>query len=130
MFEATIEQGDVFKKIINAIGDLVQDANFECDQEGMRLQAMDSSHVSLVTLWLAKDTAFSNFKCDKPISLGVNFASLTKVLKLSKSGDSVTLRLDDDSSDVLSLIFTDKGVLCVLVNFWLLLLLLLLLYYY
>ena len=116
MFEATLEQGDVFKKIIGAIGDLVQDANFECDAEGMRLQAMDSSHVSLVSLWLAKD-AFSNFQCDKPCSLGINFASLAKVLKLSKANDSLTLRMENEKSDTVALIFTDQGKVLNLV-FW------------
>eukprot|EP01084_Bolivina_argentea_P036386 67331_1 len=45
-FEATLEDGDVFKKIMTAIGDLVQNANFDCGYEGIRLQEMDSSHVA------------------------------------------------------------------------------------
>ena len=43
-----MDEGDVFKKLINAIGDLVQDANFDCSDEGIRLQAMDSSHEDLL----------------------------------------------------------------------------------
>lgn len=102
-----MEEGDVFKKLINAIGDLVQDANFDCSDEGIRLQAMDSSHVSLVNLFLSTES-FSSFKCDHGHTLGINFASLNKVLKCSKAKDSITMRHNDDS-DTLQLIFTDSN---------------------
>jgi len=35
--------------------DLVTDANFDCSNTGITLQAMDSSHVSLVSLMLRRD---------------------------------------------------------------------------
>mmetsp|Transcript_75273 Transcript_75273/g.119671 ORF Transcript_75273/g.119671 Transcript_75273/m.119671 type:complete len:266 (+) Transcript_75273:108-905(+) len=107
MFEATLDEGDVFKKLIAAIGDLVNDANFDCSQEGIRVQAMDSSHVSLVNLYLSA-TSFSNFKCDAQHTLGINFSALNKVLKCSKPKDSITMRHEDDS-DTLSLIFSDEN---------------------
>jgi proliferating cell nuclear antigen len=33
-----------------AIKELVTDANFECNEEGINLQAMDNSHVALVSV--------------------------------------------------------------------------------
>merc|ERR1712194_929939 len=47
---------------------------------GISLQAMDSSHVSLVGLLLRAD-GFDHFRCDRNISLGINLGSMGKVLK-------------------------------------------------
>lgn len=69
MFEARLLQGSLLKKVIEAIKELVTDANFDCTDSEFGLQAMDSSHVSLVALKLEKD-GFEHFRCDKPISMG------------------------------------------------------------
>ena len=48
MLEARIAQGSLLKKLVEAVKDLVSEANFDCTSEGISVQAMDSSHVSLV----------------------------------------------------------------------------------
>ena len=40
------------KKVVDAIKDLVTDVNLEVSDAGISLQAMDSSHVALVSLKL------------------------------------------------------------------------------
>ena len=64
---------------------------------------MDNSHVALVSVSLEKE-GFANFRCDRPIPLGVNVASLTKVLKCAKDDDIVTLKANDDA-DILNLTY-------------------------
>jgi hypothetical protein len=64
MFEARLTQGELLKKIIDSIKDLVTDANFDCSATGFGLQAMDSSHVSLVALLLRAD-GFEHYRCDR-----------------------------------------------------------------
>lgn len=71
MFEARLTQGGLLKKVIEAIKDLVTDANFDCTKTEFNLQAMDSSHVSLVALTLKND-GFEHYRCDKPISMGTS----------------------------------------------------------
>jgi proliferating cell nuclear antigen len=71
MFEARLLQGNLLKKVIEAIKELVTDANFDCTESDFSLQAMDSSHVSLVALKLERD-GFEHFRCDKPISMGMH----------------------------------------------------------
>jgi proliferating cell nuclear antigen len=75
MFEARLLQGSLLKKVIEAIKDLVTDANFDCTENDFSLQAMDSSHVSLVALRLEKD-GFEHFRCDKPVSMGAHVLQL------------------------------------------------------
>lgn len=80
MLEALITEAAIFKKLIDSVKDLVNDGNFICSQTGITLQAMDSSHVSLVALHL-KSTGFDHFRCDRPVTLGLNLTSLAKILK-------------------------------------------------
>jgi proliferating cell nuclear antigen len=61
MFEARLLQGSLLKKIIEAIRELVTDVNFECNETGIGLQAMDSSHVSLCTVSM-KAEGFDHYR--------------------------------------------------------------------
>lgn len=53
------------------------DANFDCSANGFSLQAMDSSHVSLVALLLRAD-GFDLYRCDKNMSMGMNIANMAR----------------------------------------------------
>ena len=64
---------------------------------------MDNSHVALVSMML-KAEAFSPFRCDRNIALGVNLNSLTKVLRAAQNEDIMTLKAAD-APDTLNLIF-------------------------
>ena len=77
MFEARLVQGSLLKKLLESIKDLVTDANFDCTSTGIGLQAMDSSHVSLVSLKLDSD-GFEHFRCDRSFSMGMNLANMVR----------------------------------------------------
>merc|ERR1711948_111706 len=61
--------------------------------------SMDSSHVALVSL-LLRESAFSEFKCDRPTSLGMNVDSLGKILKMCGQSDSLKLKWLNDADTV------------------------------
>jgi len=84
---------------MEAIKDLVTDANFDCSSAGVSLQAMDSSHVSLVALVLRSD-GFQHYRSDRNISLGINLASMAKILKCSGNDDIITLKAEDNGDQV------------------------------
>eukprot|EP00485_Elphidium_margaritaceum_P009026 CAMPEP_0202685538 /NCGR_PEP_ID=MMETSP1385-20130828/1326_1 /ASSEMBLY_ACC=CAM_ASM_000861 /TAXON_ID=933848 /ORGANISM="Elphidium margaritaceum" /LENGTH=269 /DNA_ID=CAMNT_0049339913 /DNA_START=48 /DNA_END=857 /DNA_ORIENTATION=+ len=109
MFECTLPQGILFRKIIQALSDVVEQGNFNINEDdGIYFQGMDSSHVSLVALKLAKD-AFSEYRCDHDISLGIQFNSLGKILKCMGSKDSMSIQ-HDPSEDVANFVFiNDKN---------------------
>ena len=54
---------------VQAMKELVSDANFECSPQALSLQAMDTSHVALVQMTLRSD-GFAHFRCDRNISMG------------------------------------------------------------
>lgn len=68
---------------------------------------MDNSHVALVSVKL-NATGFKRYRCDRPMPLGVNLTSLTKVLKCAKDDDLCTLSAADDA-DVLSLTYEARS---------------------
>ncbi|OXG43807.1 proliferating cell nuclear antigen (pcna) [Cryptococcus neoformans] len=103
MLEARVKQAVVLKKLLDAIKELVSDGNLDCTEEGISLQAMDNSHIALVALRL-EASEFDEYRCDRNMPLGVNLASLTKILKCAKDTDVVTLKASDDA-DALNLIF-------------------------
>ncbi|PWN21426.1 proliferating cell nuclear antigen, partial [Microstroma glucosiphilum] len=86
-----------------AVRELVQEANFDCSEDGIRLQAMDNSHVALSSVELRTD-AFEMFRCDRPMSIGVKLDSLQKIVRTAGNEDVVTLKKDDDG-DNLNLVF-------------------------
>jgi proliferating cell nuclear antigen len=89
--------------VVDAIKDLVQDCNFDCNDSGIALQSMDNSHVALVSMML-KAEGFSPYRCDRNVALGVNLTSLTKVLRAAQNEDILTLKAED-APDVLNLVF-------------------------
>jgi proliferating cell nuclear antigen len=68
---------------------------------------MDNSHVALVSMML-KSEAFSPFRCDRNIALGINLGSLTKVLRAAQSEDILTLKAED-APDVVNLVFENAS---------------------
>merc|ERR1712134_141491 len=61
--------------------------------------SMDSSHVALVSL-LLRESAFSEFKCDRATSLGMNVDSLGKIFKMCGPNDSLKLRWQNEADTV------------------------------
>ena len=60
-------------QLLEATKELITEANIEVSNTGISLQAMDSSHVSLVSLQLRSD-GFEHFRCDRTFSMGACLA--------------------------------------------------------
>merc|ERR1712216_762270 len=103
MFEARLVQGSLLKKVLESIKDLVTDANFDCSNNGFALQAMDSSHVSLVALLLRSD-GFEHYRCDRNMTMGMNLSNMSKMLKCAGNDDIITMKADD-TGDVVTFMF-------------------------
>lgn len=106
MFEARLSDAKVLKGAVDAIKDLVTDANFDCSAAGIQMQAMDSNHVSLVSL-LLRHEGFQDYRCDRNISLGINLESLFKVMRCASSDDNVQITASDQA-DTASFLFESK----------------------
>ena len=70
---------------------------------------MDNSHVALVSLELRAEAFEDTFRCDRDMSLGMNIASLHKIVKTAAGDEQLTIQATEDS-DVLRLVFAAKSV--------------------
>lgn len=99
MLEAQVHQASLWKRLIDCINGMVGEANFDCNPGGLSIQAMDSSHVALLHL-LLRDDCFVKYQCERNSILGLNLASLTKVLKIVDGTDTLTIRHEEDGDSV------------------------------
>jgi len=103
MFEARLVQGSLLKKVLDSLKDLLNEASWDCTDTGIQLQAMDNSHVSLVSVNLKAD-GFDKFRCDKNLCLGMNLTSMSKILRCASNDDIITVKAQD-SADVVTFMF-------------------------
>jgi proliferating cell nuclear antigen PCNA len=73
------------------------------DITGIALQAMDNSHVALVSMLLRAE-GFDPYRCDRNVALGINLNSFAKVLRSAQNDDIITIKADD-TPDTLNLVF-------------------------
>ncbi|CAG8626903.1 13548_t:CDS:2 [Ambispora gerdemannii] len=106
MLEARPNNAGLIKKIVTCINELVSEANLDVTESGISLQAMDSSHIALVSLLLSKE-GFDPYRCDRGFTLGVNLASLSRILSCAGDEDAITFTCDD-TADVMNLKFESR----------------------
>ena len=105
MFKLVLSDPSIFKTSFDAISSIVDEVQIEVDSDGLRLNAIDRSHITYVHLEL-KESLFDIYECDKPIKLNLDTEELMKVLKRSKSDDVMELTVDAGS-----LIITFEGAI-------------------
>lgn len=99
MVEISFQQASFFKKIIDSLSGLIEDVAFQCEKRGVELQAMDVSHVSLISIKLPADL-FESYRCDSPMSLTFNVDTLQKALKSAASTDTLVIRTDHEGDEI------------------------------
>lgn len=93
MFEARLSEGAILKKIVDSVKDLVDSCNIELNDYGISLQAMDMSHIALVSLLLNAE-CFDPYRCDRSMTIGLKLTNLGKLLKCAGNDDIITLRAE------------------------------------
>ena len=96
--QAQIRAG-IFKSLLDCTKELWGSANFVFDHDGLRVRAMDSSHVALASLTLMP-AAFSPYRCSEQVTLGIQFDALATVLKTCGTDDSIRLEHELNSDHV------------------------------
>jgi proliferating cell nuclear antigen len=93
--EVRTVQSSAFKTLIEAIKELLVDTCIEFDETGMKIVAMDSSHIVLVHLKLQAEK-FEFYHCPTKLILGVNMLNFHKLIKTVNSNDTLTLFVDNN----------------------------------
>jgi len=95
MLTAKLKNASTLQKVIKALIDIVKDANFQCTESGIVLQAMDGAHVAIVLLALQQE-GFAKYKCEQNITIGLALKDVLDVLKCANNDDSVTMNYNDE----------------------------------
>lgn len=99
MVLARIETASTLKTILDALSSMVDAVSIDFTDEGMMMQAMDSSHVSLCFLTLGSE-GFQEYECERNTSVGLNLVHASKIMKCATGDDSVSLHVGQDEDFV------------------------------
>lgn len=91
-----VGNGSFIRKLISCIKDFTESSNIIINKNSFEIQAMDNAHVAVMYVRLNSDF-FDNFKCEQDLSLGLNFETLHKILKVNKS-DLIKFHTENDDS--------------------------------
>ena len=94
MFKAELSDSSILKTSFDAISSIVDEVQIQTDSEGMRLDALDRSHITFVHLEL-KASLFDEYVCDVPEKINIDTGEFMSVLKRAKSQDRVIMSLDE-----------------------------------
>src|SRR5919109_2109549 len=94
MFKATMNDARLFRNLIGAISSLIEEADFNATPDGIKLRSMDPSHIAMVDFEWPK-TAFDVYECTSPTKLRLSVSNLLKLLKRTRSDESVEIVFDD-----------------------------------
>ena len=86
-------QAVAFKVLVEALKELLTDTSVEFDETGMKILAMDTSHVVLMHLKL-EASKFEMYHCEGRISVGINMLNLHKLIKTINNNNTLSLFID------------------------------------
>jgi proliferating cell nuclear antigen len=93
MFQAKVK-AETLKGIVDVVSTIVDEAKFNVNVKGMTLKAVDPAHVAMIDLSIEK-SAFEEFDADET-ELGIDLDKIREVLRLSRSGDVISMAQDED----------------------------------
>jgi proliferating cell nuclear antigen len=88
-------QAVAFKVLTEALKELLTDTCIDFDESGMKIIAMDTSHIVLVHLKLDA-SKFEIYNCQRKMVVGVNMLNLHKLVKTINNNDQLTLYIEND----------------------------------
>ncbi|MBU2099801.1 proliferating cell nuclear antigen (pcna) [Candidatus Micrarchaeota archaeon] len=86
-----------FKKAIDAVSVLIDEAELIVSKDGLKLKAADPSQISMIDFKMPKE-AFSEYKVESETKIGIDLDYLSQVLNRSKSSEKLILELDEKDS--------------------------------
>ncbi|AGE54390.1 putative DNA polymerase sliding clamp 2 [Paramecium bursaria Chlorella virus NY2B] len=99
MFDITSNNSDTIKKIFVIFNELVDIANLSFRDDGLYVQSMDTSHVSLMNLRIGKEY-FEDYSVTQEATVGIKISNFIKILDCV-GNEEVTISFTYDNPDEL-----------------------------
>ncbi len=94
MVKARMLDSKIWKTCVGSMVNLIEEAAFKFTPDGIKMKAMDPSHIALVDLDLPSG-AFEEYSVKESKVLGINLVEMDKVLSRAKVGDELGIELDE-----------------------------------
>jgi len=93
-------QALAFKALFEGLKELLTDVPLEIDASGIRLSALDTSHVVLTNVRLSADRFDYYHVSEERIRIGINVLQLCKLLRSVSNSDTLTLFMEDAAGNL------------------------------
>ena len=109
LFELKTTQSGIFKILIEALKEIIYEANIEFSSKAIRITRMDITETVLVKLELNPESFEESgyYRCsyteENPLTIGVNINYFFKLLKTLNNDDILSLQVDDENPGVLDI---------------------------
>ena len=100
------EQAGAFRILVEALKEILTEANFIFDGTGIKLMAMDSTHTFLIQMKLECDN-FEFYHCPKKLTIGVNMLNFFKLIKTMGNSETLTLFVESENENKLGIMINN-----------------------
>lgn len=97
---------EYIKNILIFISSIVSQLNLDLTEEGIKIKAMDSAHISLINC-LIPINLFETYNCDKNYMIGIDLNIMMQILNHLKADDELIVKFgtDGEIKDSIELIY-------------------------
>jgi len=95
-------QASTIKLVIDAMKEKLMDVNLEFDESGMKIIALDNTHIVLIHLKLEADK-FESYYCEKKLYVGINMLKFHMLIKTITNSDILSLFILKNDPNVLGI---------------------------
>jgi proliferating cell nuclear antigen len=95
-------QASTIKSVIDAMKEILMDVNLEFDENGMKIVALDNTHIVLIHLKLHAEK-FESYYCLKKLYVGINMLKFHMLIKTIQNGDILSLFIHKDDPNILGI---------------------------
>ena len=95
-------QASTIKLVIDAMKEILMDVNLEFDDSGMKIIALDNTHIVLIHLKLEAEK-FERYYCEKKLYVGINMLKFHMLIKTITNSDILSLFILKNDPNILGI---------------------------
>jgi len=95
-------QASTIKLVIDAMKEILMDVNLEFDDTGMKIIALDNTHIVLIHLKLEAEK-FEKYHCEKKLYVGINMLKLHMLIKTITNNDNISFFILKNDPNILGI---------------------------
>ena len=95
MLKFSLEDAQVWKRIVDAVQSLVDEATLSASPDGVRIYALTEDRVAMVNTFLPT-SFFEIYECPNELKFSLSFTELSRYLKIARSGDMIRIEIPDN----------------------------------